>query len=103
MEKFMFNKDKNADWTSTHDEPFPLSTASHSFHQNWNIIEGEKVINYRIIDCPFCKKSQKVNNKLMLGNDVVQIRCPWCNEIITYSTLPVPGLNIQYYIEEIVD
>ena len=98
MKKLILNKGKDVDWTSTQNEPFPLS---HSVHQDRNIIEGEKVINYRIIDCPFCKKSQKVNNKLLLGNDVVQIRCPWCNEIITYSTLPVPGIAIQYYVEEV--
>ena len=39
MEKFMFRKDSNIDWTSTQNEPFPLSTASHSFHQEYNIIE----------------------------------------------------------------
>lgn len=103
MEKFMFRKDNNVDWTSIQNEPFPFSTASHSFHSEWDIIEGEKVINYRIIDCPFCKRAQKINNKLMLGEDVVQLCCPQCNETITYSTLPVPGINIQYHVEEIVD
>ena len=32
MEKFMFNKDKNVDWTNTQNEQFPLSTASHSYN-----------------------------------------------------------------------
>ena len=101
MQKFIFNKGKNVDWTNTQNEPFPLSTASHSFHSDWNIIEGEKVVNYRIVDCPVCKKAQKINNKIMLGHEIVQIRCPWCNNITTYSTLPVPGMNIQYYVEEL--
>lgn len=35
MEKFMFRNDNNVDWTSTKNEPFPFTTASHSFHQDW--------------------------------------------------------------------
>ena len=35
MEKFMFRKDQNVDWTSTPNEPFPLSTASHNYDIEW--------------------------------------------------------------------
>ena len=40
MEKFIFKKDTNVDWTSTQNEPFPLSTVSHSYD-----IEGQKEKN----------------------------------------------------------
>lgn len=36
MEKFIFRKDTDVDWTSTVNEPFPFTTASHSFHQDWS-------------------------------------------------------------------
>ena len=28
-------KDNNTEWTNTRNKPFLLSTASHSFHQDW--------------------------------------------------------------------
>ena len=33
--KIKLKEDNNTDWTNKKDEPFPLSTASHSFHQDW--------------------------------------------------------------------
>lgn len=99
MGKFMFNKDKTVDWTSTQNEPFPLSTASHSFHNDWNIIEGEKVVNYRIVDCPVCKRAQKINNKLLLGHNILEIRCPWCLETLLYDASVIVGSH--YHVENI--
>ena len=45
MEKFIFKKDTNVDWTSTQNEPFPLSTVSHSYD-----IEGQKEAYFKFID-----------------------------------------------------
>ena len=45
MEKFIFKKDNNVDWTSTQNEPFPLSTASHSYD-----IEHQKDSDFKFID-----------------------------------------------------
>lgn len=33
--KLKLKKDNNTDWTNKKNEPFTLSTASHSFHQDW--------------------------------------------------------------------
>ena len=98
MEKFMFNKDKDVDWTNTQNEPFPLSTAPHSFHSDWNIIEGEKVINYRIVTCPICQRAQKIDEKKIF-RDVLEIRCPWCNQIFSWDFSIQTGA--QYYVENI--
>lgn len=35
MLPFILRKHIDDDWTTTKNEPFPLSTASHSFHQDW--------------------------------------------------------------------
>ena len=98
MEMFMLRRDKNVDWTSTPNEPFPLSTASHSFHQEWNTIEGEKVVNYRIVTCPLCQHAQKIDEKKIF-RDVLQIRCPWCNQ--TFSWDFSIQIGAQYYVENI--
>ena len=98
MQKFIFNKDKNVDWTNTQNEPFPLSTASDSFHQEYKI-EGTKVVNYRIVDCPVCKKAQKIDNKLLLGHNILEIRCPWCLETMLYDASFIVGA--QYHVENI--
>ena len=65
----------------------------------WNIIEGEKVVNYRIVDCPVCKKAQKINNKLLLGHNILEIRCPWCLETMLYDASFIVG--VQYHVENI--
>ena len=33
--KVKLKEDNNTDWTNKKNEPFTLSTASHSFHQDW--------------------------------------------------------------------
>lgn len=33
--KIKLKEDNNTDWTNKKNEPFTLSTASHSFHQDW--------------------------------------------------------------------
>lgn len=38
--KFEFRK--NADWTSTKNELFPFTTASHSYHQDWQKCTTDK-------------------------------------------------------------
>ena len=96
--KIKLKKDNNTDWTNTKNEPFPLSTASHSFHQHWNIIEGEKVVNYRIVTCPMCQHAQKIDEK-KLFRDVLQLRCPWCNQIFSWDFSIQTGA--QYYVETI--
>ena len=35
MTTIKYRKDNAVDWTSTKNEPFPFTTASHSFHQDW--------------------------------------------------------------------
>lgn len=92
--KIKLKQDNNTDWTSTKNEPFPLSTAPHS----WNIIEGEKVVNYRIVTCPMCQRAQKIDEK-KLFRDVLQLRCPWCNQ--TFSWDFSIQSSAQYYVENI--
>lgn len=99
MEKFMLRRDKNVDWTSTPNEPFPFTTASHSFHQEWNTIEGEKVVNYRIVNCSVCKRAQKINNKLLLDHNILEIRCPWCLETMLHDASVIVGA--QFHVENI--
>ena len=41
MEKFMFRKDNNVDWTSIQNEQFPFSTASHSYDVEWQKEKAE--------------------------------------------------------------
>lgn len=33
--KVKLKTDNNTDWANTEKEPFPFTTASHSFHQDW--------------------------------------------------------------------
>ena len=33
--KVKLKTDNNIDWTNTEKEPFPFTTASNSFHQDW--------------------------------------------------------------------
>ena len=94
--KIKLKEDNNTDWTNTTKEPFAFTTASHSFHQDWNIIEGEKVVNYKIVTCPVCQHAQKIDEK-KLFRDVLQIRCPWCNQ--TFSWDFSIQIGAQYYVE----
>ena len=96
--KIKHRNDDNIDWSSTKNEPFPFTTAPHSFHQEWNTIEGEKVVNYRIVTCPVCQHAQKIDEK-KLFRDVLQIRCPWCNQ--TFSWDFSIHVGAQYYVENI--
>ena len=96
--KIKLEKDNNPDWANTEREQFPFTTAPHSFHQDWNIIEGEKVINYRIVTCPVCQNAQKINEK-KLFRDVLHIRCPWCNQTFSWDFSIQTGA--QYYVETI--
>ena len=96
--KIKLKEDKNTDWTDTEKESFPFTTASHSFHQEWNTIEGEKVVNYRIVTCPMCQHAQKIDEKKIF-RDVLQIRCPWCNEIFVYDFSM--KLGAQFHVENI--
>lgn len=96
--KIKHRDDINADWTRTKNEPFPFTTASHNFHSEWNIIEGEKVVNYRVVTCPVCQHAQKIDEK-KLFRDVLQIRCPWCNQ--TFSWDFSIRTDAQYHVENI--
>ncbi len=53
--KITLRKDKDVDWISTNNEPFPFTTASHSYHENWHTDDKH--------DC--------VGNKLTIGDNVV--------------------------------
>ena len=35
MDRIKLRKDDNIQWTSTQNEPFPFTTASHSHHEDW--------------------------------------------------------------------
>ena len=96
--KIKLKKDNNTDWANTTKESFAFTTASHNFHQDWNIIEGEKVVNYRIVTCPMCQHAQKIDEK-KLFRDVLQIRCPWCNQ--TFSWDSSIHVGAQYHVENI--
>lgn len=67
--------------------------------ENMRLIEGERVVNYRIIDCPECHNSQKVKNKVILDESkkgLATFRCPWCNSPFV---LDVNLLHSPYHIE----
>ena len=64
----------------------------------YDTIEGEKVVNYRIVTCPMCQHAQKIDEK-KLFRDVLQIRCPWCNQ--TFSWDSSIHVEAQYHVENI--
>ncbi len=35
MNRIKLRKDDTTQWTSTQNEPFPFTTASHSYHEDW--------------------------------------------------------------------
>lgn len=63
-----------------------------------NFIEGEKVINYRIVTCLSCQHAQKIDEK-KLFSDVLHIRCPWCNQIFVWDFSLQTGA--QYCVENV--
>ena len=67
------------------------------------VLEGKKVINYRVFDCPTCAKSQIIENKIVLGmnRDIITVRCPWCNELSSWSIYPNIGQQLQFYVKEV--
>lgn len=67
------------------------------------MLEGSKVLNYRVFDCPTCANSQIIENKIILGmnKDIISVRCPWCNGVSSWSIYPYIGQHIQFYVKEV--
>ena len=67
------------------------------------VLEGSKVLNYRVLVCPACANSQIIENKVILGmnKDIVTVRCPWCNELSSWSIYPDIGQHFQFYVKEV--
>lgn len=99
MIKVEHKSDNNVNWSYSTDKTYPLSTVSHSYHQDWQIMEGIKCINYRVITCPHCNRAQKIDEKKVLTN-IQNVRCPWCNETFVWDFSM--RIGAQYDVE-IVD
>ena len=66
------------------------------------MIEGKRCIKYHVVDCPYCRRTNLIDNKTvfdMPSTYVSQVNCSWCFQTFTYDFYAYPGIPQNFYIE----